>query len=349
PQASLASFPDAERIAKSIFINGGEVETAPLTSAQRSARSLPSPLAPYRITYALGDEIIQTPMADIDGATTGSLHLSHHGNTVSVGGAFGGNAWFYAPRRNTLTDLSDSIFAASDAAPAPQVASRPAFPTLAPGNAEIAIARTRTFDVQAEYQQSANQQPGTRFVYWRNFANNSYSRDLLLNDVVTSNTVGYEFRLIGYNQTTTENPDHTVNMHLAGVTLPQQQWEGRTVYTFNGTMNLNTIPVNKIQVTHQIPAAGYADLQFLDIVKLDYTAYPRINDRGIGTVDVPAGATPQLRTIGGFPAGTTAADVILLDITDPLAPVRLLSPSTFIDTNGTVAIEFEVPAAGGTF
>ncbi|MCC6547308.1 hypothetical protein IT570_09085 [Candidatus Sumerlaeota bacterium] len=350
-EAALEQFPEAGRIARSIFVNAADIVTVPLaTTGGRQLRGLPAALAPYRLTYTAGDEIIQFTLAGIDGATTESLRLDHHGSAIAVGGTLGPNAWAYAPRRNTLTDLSDSIFAGTDSSGAgPQIASRPAFVTLPAGGAEIAIPRAREFDVQADYQQSANLPPGTRFVYWRNITNNSYSRDLILNDVVTQTQMDYQFKLIGYNQTSSANPDHTARMSIAGVSLPEQQWEGRTVYTFGGTMNLAAIPVTKVLMTHNIPSAAYADLQFLDIVTLNYTAYPRINDKGIGTVALPAAGTPRLCTIGGFPVGTTANDVIVLDVTDPLNPVRIESPSLFTDTSGTIAIEFEAPDTAASF
>jgi hypothetical protein len=53
--------------------------------------------------------------------------------------------------------------------------------------------------------------------------------------------------------------------------------------------------------------------------------------------------------MGGIAAGTPAPEIVVLDVTDEKAPVRLGNPFVFTDRSGTLAVEFEAPAAGGRF
>ncbi|MDX1973047.1 MAG: C25 family cysteine peptidase, partial [Candidatus Sumerlaeia bacterium] len=51
----------------------------------------------------------------------------------------------------------------------------------------------------------------------------------------------------------------------------------------------------------------------------------------------------------GFPSGTAANQVVILDITEPYSPILLQNPGLLPDASGGVAVEFEAPAGSSRF
>src|SRR5690606_23734713 len=76
------------------------------------------------------------------------------------------------------------------------------------------------------------------------------------------------------------------------------------------------LPPEGLLIQHSVPmdspGDGTLDLQNLNLVTVTWTGYPRIGADGRCELQFSSAGTPRLATIGGFPAGTTAADVVLL-------------------------------------
>ncbi len=352
-----ARMPREKATAEALFLNGVSLGELPLGSGG-APRALPSTPGTLRVTYPKGDEILRLPLASL-GITAGdvsSLRIVHHGDLLATGGVVGSDLWIYAPRRHTLTDLSDSVFATPSAgSPSPAMTTRVPFPTLAAVGTEVAIARSRTYDLARRYERGSILPLGDRFVYWRvQSGQTTETLNLAVGDVFTSTTVGFRFVLLGFNFAP-PNPDHFADLLIQGVLLPRQQWEDRSSHVYTGSMNLPSLPnPASLTIGHAVPVGspfdGFnTDVQNLDVVELSWTGYPRVDSSGIGTIDLPAAGAPRRITVGGFPAGTTPQDVILLDITNPALAIRVVDPPVFTDVSGTRAIEFEAPAAACHF
>lgn len=357
------------RLARSLFLNGEELEQLPTEPATRSAtrRTVTAPPGDWRLSYRGGEEIFRVPLATlgIDASDADELLLVHHGEALPVGGTIGDDVWFYAPRRHTLDDRTDAVFATPTGASGASMPSRAAFDTLAPAGTEVALVRTRRYAERNEYQRFLNVPLGERFQYYRvqnptsaNFGN-EMTLQLSVPDRLTETDVELSVGLWGYNQTGGYDPDHFADFTLEGVSVPRHEWKGRTFVTPSWTVDLGTIPApGTLEFEHVVPddssvvldGAGI-DVQYFDWVELEWTGYPRAEGGAVGVLDVPAEAAPQRVTLGGFPVGTEEDDLLLLDVTDPVGPVRVLltAADLFTDGDGGVAVEWEVAPTGGRF
>jgi len=370
PRRSVAADPTSARLAHTLFLNGEELNSIPLatSSGTRSRELVEIPPAPgdKRITFKEGRGLIAVPLTQL-GVGVGEasvLRLDYHGERIPVVTSFAGNALIYAPRRDTLHDDNDSIFATADGSdPSLPVAMRPAFDTLTPDAGEVAQERSRTFRQITRYERASTLPVGDRFVMHRAQRPGSAAfpttavRQLPVYDHLTSEDVFVQIRVLGLNSDPANNPDHFADFTLDGVAIPRIEWNGRTQAQRLQTVTLTSLPnPPSLELTHFVPqAAASSDIQNLRDVTLAWTGYPRIDSAGRGTVTVPANLDdednhePRLVTLGGFPAGTTASTLVVLDITEPLAPVRLTAPFTFSDVSGTVAVQFEAPGTPGTY
>lgn len=349
----------------------GRLAAGPVRSA------IPAPAGSHRVTYNEGNQLLRIPLGSV-GASVGTadqVGIVHHGSTVSRGGILGSDLWFFAPRRHTLSDTNDSVFTSVGEAPSPEMATRGAYDTLSASvtPAEVSIPRTRRWDMNQRmyprlnaagtatalpiYERSVDRVVGDRFPYHR--ARNpaaggslsSYTYQLPVLDVVTTNTLTMVAGYNGVNSNNALNPDHFANLTLAGLALPTATWDNIALYyehTYNIAFGAIPAPGNW-SLTHTIPAsaasASLGDWQNLLFVELSWQGKPRVIGGRRGDIELASDAAPRLVTIGGFPAGTTVGQIYLLDITDPTAPTRLTGPTLFADETGGVAIEFEAPAS----
>lgn len=366
PKARLSDLPLSQAPLASLFLNAGTLPSLPLESARSSKLHQaypPSPAGDFRAHYADGNRILLLPLSAM-GASAGevsTISANHHGDLLPIGGIIGANAWVYAPYRETLTDLDDSIFLTVGAvSPSSAMTSRNAYDTLAPeAAAEIAIERSRVYTPFGRYERSAPKPIRDRFVIHQvrlpSSANTPPDReDLLLevNDVLTDPNVRVEVELLGLTEAAAD-PDHLTEIALEGIAAPPFSWDGRPPHTENLSITLPSLPnPTSITLTHRIPSlpAGVAaDRQSLYSASLKWTGKPRVDGNNRCTVELGADATPRLVTIGGFPSGTTAVELLLLDVTNPVAPERLTGFTVFPDDDGGAAIEFEAPATASAF
>jgi hypothetical protein len=358
------------RMTRSLFINGDSVESltepqAAIDVTRGGAPTLPQPQGSLRLPYEGGDEILAVPMADIGvtSATFLNALYSYQGTPIQPGNILDDeNLWIYAPRRHTLQDRNDNIFVEPDVSPTPSagLATRNAFGLLSPQGVEVVQQRREETRFITRYQRNGPMTLGDRFVAHLAFAGDSFTLPLYIFDQLTTTEVRLRVESWG-NNVTTANPDHNADYTFAGIDLPRASWDGRTQHIADETIQLSEIPTTyTLDFTHAIdsnsPFDGFnTDLQLLRSVTLDWTGYPRVDFDLKGTVDVPptSGGEQQLVTIGGFPVGTTADDLILLDVTRTTEPIRLVNPSTFASTlpdgSPAVAVEFEAGGDGGTF
>jgi hypothetical protein len=356
-EAILAAPPRRERQADaSSTLGDGWLRGAFLNPedahVSRGARgALPAPPAPFAVSHRTEGTIIAVEHAALP--TTGSLRLTHHGAVIPLGGTHGTREWFFAPRRKTLTDRTDSVFIEPGAAaPSPAMATRPAFTTLTPAGTEVALTRTRRIDGNLVYERSAVLPVGERFVFHRLNRGQSREHTFAHRDRLTTTTVTATFHLLGYNQTPTITPDHYADLRVGSAGIPQRtSWQGRTPHSFSVTGSTGSLLVPSIPFAHTIPAVDggpIADQQNLDIVELTWTGLPTLDSGGCITLELPAAPAPRRVTIGGFPSGAAAADIALLDITNPHAPVRIVGAPLFSATPTMRALEVEAPATTTT-
>lgn len=359
-----------EHFVQRFALNAADVREVPIATADargRSSAPLPEPPGAIRLSYLsvsdfgepLAGEILRVPLDElgVDEAGAAGLRLVWSGNLIPLGGVVdGSDAWFHAPRRHTPTDTHNAVFATADAdEPSPAMAARPAFESLAPQGVEAAIPRHRRYEYNLVYERDAILPPGERLVWWqlRSNATRIRERQLPVHDVLTEPTVALRANVLALNTTLNVDPDHYVDLALAGQPIPRASWKGRTARIVEGEVQVPLPNGQNLLFRHEVPnntpLGGGADIQNLESVELWWTGKPRVDGAGIGRIELGEAEAPRIATIGGFPAGTTAADVVLLDITDESTPVRVLDPMAFEDDSGTVAFEFEAPAAASSF
>lgn len=323
----------------------------------------PQPEGSKRISYKVGDEILRVPLASL-GITAGQLPtvaFLHHGAILPAGGVLGADAWLYAPRRNTISDIRDSVFLNTTPTTASlAMATRAPFLTLSAAGTQVSLTRKKVYEPNNQYERFIGKPAGERFGIHRVQAGGgAYPQSQLqlisIGDQLTSTSVQVRAELWGINATPSLNPDHLANVTINSVALPSITWDGQTMASATSTAVLGSIPAPPVSISLIHSANGTApDLQLLDLVELQWQGYPRIDTstaRSLGRIDLPAdpGGFPRRITLAGFPAATVSSEVILLDITDPSNPVRVVDPPTFSDGTGTIAVEFEAPGTACSF
>src|SRR5690606_6087468 len=88
---------------------------------------------------------------------------------------------------------------------------------------------------------------------------------------------------------------------------------------------------------------------YLDLVEITYLAKPRLEGGEFGRLQLPLAGAPRRVTMGGFPSGTEANDILILDVTAPDNPISVYDAITFADESGTVAVTFEASSAAATY
>ncbi len=368
--------PAALREARAFFLNARDVLEVPTRSGEGVAKGPPPPpSAPgdWRLEFN-GEGLVSLDLVSI-GATAldvPSLRLDHHGVAVPILDASGDSVVFYVDERVTAYNRADSVFATTGSLqPSGSIATRPAFDTLSPQGAEVSHRQTRRYEWNLHYQQIVVNQSADHFAFHvaanppSSTALATYTYQLPFPDRLTSPTVETTVGLIAQNQNVTLSPDHYTDVVLSGVGLPRFSWEGNVIFQHTAAVEIEAQPVSpELEFTHAIPGvgenpvvdAGLRDAQRLDWVELAYDARVRAQDGSTAVMELDAAEVPEvgdpqprLVTVGGFPIGTVAADVAVLDVTDPGLAVRLADPSVFADEDGTVAVEFEAPPAAVRF
>jgi len=367
PRRTLARR--AERSVASLFVNPEDAVVLLAADRRSSTPALLQPPGDIRMSFTAENRVYRVPMASlgVDEETVDTVQLIHHGAVLPFD-VEGEDAIFYGQRRVTAADTDDSVFVKLvEEGASPRLTTRPAFDTLSAPEfpTEVEIVRNRRFDLNLSYQPAVVSLPvGSRFVYhrlrWPGNATFPHFRahQLPIHDVMTNTFISMKVEMHGQNQSNSFNPDHYAIVSLAGVVLPQTSWEGRTKHTANYNFTLSSLPVGPVGTLtfqHQIPGTspvtggGLADEQTLDVVDLTYLANPRLEGGVFGRVRLTPNPSPRLVTMGGLPPGTSAEDVLVLDVTNPSAPIRLLDPIVFPDATGTVAVMFEAPGSLSLF
>ena len=361
-QVPMLSAKDAEssaRVARAAFLNGDTLLEFPARDtalASRATRALPAPPGDYRINYQTGGRLMRVSPSDIGTTTTeiGFITLDHHGNGVRIGSTIGDDFWFYAPRRVTRLDKTDSVFASVATLKPLEQLTRDAFNTLSPQGTEVPLERTRRYDENHYYERLLST-TNERFVYSRSQSATTETLQLLLSDLLTSTAVTLSTEIYGYNQSSV-TPDHYADMTLGGVAAPRTSWKGRTLHLADFSLSLPAIPSpGTLTFEHAIPTGspfnGGIDYQDLEAMELTWTGKPRADNGEWGTIDLPAAGNGQPRrvTMGGFPVGTVSGDVIVLDVTVTTSPIELVDVPVFPDGSGGVAVEFEAPPEAASF
>ncbi len=339
--------------------NAGRGEPLRAKATKGTPSPLPAPDGPLKARYAVAEGDLPATLVAADLPTTDGLRVTWKGFPVPL--IAGSNDFLlYAPFNATRTAVHDALFITPGAAdPSPAMATRDAFPTLAPSSAEQPTTRTLVHDPDLFYERSAGFPAGQRFVQYRLFTNQSRDTTIPFPDRLTGATITADFTLSGASSNFSLNPDHYAEITLDGDTAPAPfSWEGRVTadftHVFTPTSPLAGAGGETITFGHavpQVPGGPPSEVQNLDAFTLTYAAKPRVGPDGVARLDLqpsPDGQ-PRLVTIGGFPPGTIADDLLLLDVTLPFNPVRITGASTFIDETGTVAVEFEAPATAASF
>ncbi len=345
---------------RGLFVNG---ETLADTSAAKGAPpALPEPPGDWRLEYdavedarPLDGEILAFSLTDIgyNASDLSELRFVYSGAAIPFEQSNGNGVYLYAPRTHTSYNPTDSVFAGlSPASPSPRIATREAFPTLAPLGAEVSIPRSVTVSDNSRYERDGIAAAGERFVAARTQAGQTLVDTVTVHDRLTTTGLRLEARLQGLNQVLTLDPDHYADLSIDNVALPRDSWNDRTDHVTSGTLQLPAIPAPHATLTFRhfvptdtpvvMPPVSLTDIQNLESYTIEWQGKPRIDNDGVCRIDLAdAGGTPRLVTVGGFPGGTSANDVLVFDTTDPLGPVEVVNVSFFADEDGGVALEFE--------
>lgn len=343
--------PDDDPITRGLFLNG----TTPVGRASppaKEAAALPSPPAPWRISYTEGGHLARVALPG--GTALGELRAEHHGRLLSVQPADGAALVYLPVRTNITTDRHDALFLSSDPQdPSPVMAERPAFPSLSPQGVETPQLRRRLYQKRLIYERATPLPIGERFVQYRIGRGQTINSLYPFPDRLTSPTVVARVGVIGLNTTTNVTPDHYAQFSLGGASAGGNlEWKGRirVEQEFQVELDPSVYPGasgQTISLGHHVPAVPGgpgADLQNLHTVELTWTGYPRLGPDGRLLLQLEEeSAAPRLVTVGGFPLGTAPEDVVLLDVTNDAAPIRITSPTLVADHSGTFAVEWEAP------
>lgn len=368
------------------FLNGGDLLAKGgfrMAGAAKGSSSLPEPPGDWRISYQsvipfssgnqassipLLPEILKFDLTAIGGNASmhGDLRLVYDGTAIPTERTTGDTVIFFAPRTHTAYDSHNAVFASFDAGgPSPAFATRDAFATLSPGGAEVARERSRLLERNQRYERDSLNPAGERLVHWRlnSPGGNIAFYTVNLADKLTTTTMSMTARLHGLNTVNEIDPDHYADIRVqwgdtsTSRTLPRQIWEGRTEHVVAETFDLGAIPALPSPITfrHEVVAgspvsSSFSDLQNLESFELRWTGKPRLNTDGFCRVEVADnGDTPTHVTVGGLPAAANANDVVVLDVTDPSAPVWIENFPLFADESGGKAVEFEDGGNGAVY
>ncbi len=362
--ATRGDAPAATQTVASAFLNGAS--SARRSVAERVApRVLPVPPEAFKSIFpetAMGS-VLTLASAD----ASASPRILHHGVVLPVIGLAGGQWGFYIPRRNDSRAEFEAAFIGKNAAsPSPAVATRPAFDALSPVAGEVGVTRSRLYSENRMYDRATPLPVGQRFVYYRAVSGETKDTPLYIEDLMTTDTVTLDIRVASVNTGGT-SPEHYARFSIVEyVDDTDVAWGGRTVIDHTVTFpaptsverrrpRLAPVAAGRTLTFRHLVVTEFGgnpnSLQNLESVRVTWQGKPRVKADGTCLLDVPAAADnqPRVLTIGGFPAGTVANDVLLLDVTNEAAPVRLTDAATLTDDSGTVAVQFEAPAATCSF
>ncbi len=353
----------AERSVASLFVNPEDAVVLRAADRRSSAPDLLQPPGDQRIAFTADHRVYRVPMASlgVDGETVDSVRLIHHGAVLPFG-VEGEDIVFYAQRRVTDADTDDSVFLKLvEEGASPRLTTRPAFATLpAPESpAEVEVVRNRRYDWNLVYEPTMVENAvGSKFAFHRLAAGTAHTHQLPIHDLLTNTFVSLRVEFHGRSIVAGFDPDHYAVPSFGGVSLTQVTWKGKTkrIANYNFTIpSLPSGPTATLPFQHHIPGnspvvlGGNADAQYLDVVEVTYLAKPRLEGGEFGRLRLAAAGSPRRVTMGGFPAGTNANTVLVLDVTVPDSPVLVTDVITFDDESGTVAVTFEASSSAAIF
>jgi hypothetical protein len=365
PQSRVRSSLPVPPSLATLFVNPEDAVVLKDIRHRGTTPQLLPPPGDIRIAFEASHRVYRVPIASlgIEPEEIENAQLIHHGVVIPFD-VSGDDVIFYAERRVTDADTDDSVFVKIvDEDASPRFPTRPAFDTLEiPAEpTEVEVVRNRRFEWDFQYQPAVISLPlGSKFVFhrlrWPGNATTPHFGiyDIPINDVLTNTFFSLKVELHGQNQNNNFTPDHYADISFAGVDLPRTNWEGRTKHTANFNFTLPELPAGPVETlsfshfvasNSPVTSAGNADEQTLDVVDITYLGLPRLEADGFGRVRLTPAGSPRRVTISGFPVGTVADDLLVLDVTDPNAPVHLTNPVVFPDSTGTVGVTFEAPAS----
>jgi len=130
-------------------------------------------------------------------------------------------------------------------------------------------------------------------------------------------------------------PDHHTRVYLNGSLLDDQSWDGQTEYVFTGTLPSQALIAGRNTISVALPLEDGLpyDYVFVDRFALTYRRPFRV------TGDVLRFASPGSGRWRYRITGLSTPDVVLLDVSDPLRPVRIVSPT--VQAGPTYTLTFE--------
>ncbi|MCC6546565.1 hypothetical protein IT570_05300 [Candidatus Sumerlaeota bacterium] len=351
------------QIVREAFLNGAAIKTRAVAVRSRTEVALPQPIAPQKLVFT---ESLKGNVVSFQTNAGANAQINYHGLELALGSLPSDTYWAFVPKSPPSIAANDAIFVnQGGSASSPSVGTRTAFSTLSPAGAEVELWRTRIYEPNVFYDRATSLPLGERITAYRIVGTSSSfpSRNtpLQIDDVVTSDVISVRARLFGITDVVGFSPDHFAKIgvqgyqaELTGVWQDDEECFAGGFFYPNVRRARGPAPVagRTVVVTHRTYAGGGAiniDGQGLDSVELGWHGKPRLGPSGRLLLKVEEAEQPRLITIGGFPAGTTTADVLLLDVTNESNPVELTGASIFNDETGTVAIEFEAGADAATF
>lgn len=336
----------------------GSVRSSEVTS--KNLPALPQPPAPFRIDFTEKSQLIN--LGELDEAAAANLQVSWHGSVLPILVEAGKPVLVFAPFTENISSDKDVLFVDPEAvSPSPSMQTRSAFQTLAPANNEVAIDRKVRIEPALTYERSTPLPVGTRTVAYRISQGQSVDTVIPLTDAVLQAPIKLTVGLVGLT-TVGNDPEHIASLSVVGESeVGQASWGGRTEGQGVFTISPSTDPAppvldpapRTLTLRHSVPISSipsFVDTQVLDWVQVEYLGYPKAVE-GIARVSLEAATDSQPRriTVGGFPEATGSEDVLVMEITNPAEPIRLIDPTLFSLTTGETAVEFEAPASASEF
>lgn len=146
-------------------------------------------------------------------------------------------------------------------------------------------------------------------------------------------------RLQGATTDSNVDPDHHLRLSVNGVEVGDARWDGFEAFEGSFGIPAGTLAegVNEIRFTPVNDTGAIFDFDYVDWVAVDH----------MRTLDA---AGPSLRLVTTLPGdhtvgGIPGEEAILLDVTDPYAPI-LLEGTTFIPGEGEGSLTFNVGSVG---
>ncbi len=153
--------------------------------------------------------------------------------------------------------------------------------------------------------------------------------------------VSVHVKMYGFTQEPIINPDHHVMFYLNGVLFSDSYSDGLNLLEVTGTVDQSDLVEGENTLSVELPGGTGApiDMMIMDKFEVTYQSDFVAGDDRIACTTDQAGVK-NLISIGGFSTG----DVLVFDITNPLAPARILNPLVVPDGRAYRASFDDTPA-----